>query len=80
MARNRQTTGKNESANDEAKTHVNATEVIVWDMGKRDVFEAVASGGAGDPLLPINVLQTKSDDDYVFDGLICDRSRQQGLP
>ena len=30
------------------KTNVNTTNMCVWDMGKRNVFEAVASGGAGD--------------------------------
>ena len=30
------------------KTNVDATNMYVCDMGKRNVFEAVASGGAGD--------------------------------
>ena len=43
------------------KTNVNTTKMNVWDMGKRNVFEAVASGGAGDQLFTMNSAQHKSD-------------------
>ena len=46
-------------AGDIGETHVNTTKMIVWDMGKRNVFEAVASGGAGDLLFTMNLAQTK---------------------
>ena len=58
------------------KTDVNKTNKCVWDMGKHNVFEAVASGGAGDLLFTINLAQQTMF--VVFDGLKCDRSRQQG--
>ena len=35
---------------DIGKTNVSTTKMFVWDMGKRKVFEAVASGGVGDLL------------------------------
>ena len=34
--------------------NVNATEMCVWDFDKRNAFEAVASGGAGDLLFTMN--------------------------
>ena len=47
-------------AGDMCKTNVNSTNISVWDMGKRNVFEAAASGGAGDLLFMIHLAQTKS--------------------
>ena len=40
--------GVSRCAGDIDKTNVNTTNMYVWDMGKRNVFEAVDSGGAGD--------------------------------
>ena len=65
-------------AGDICKINVHATNMSVWDIGKRHVFEAVASGGAGDLLLTMNVVQHKSEV-LMFGGLICKRSWQQGL-
>ena len=48
-------------AGDICKTHENTTNMSVWDMGKRNVFEAVSSGGAGDLLFTMNLVQTTSD-------------------
>ena len=48
-------------AGDIGKTHVHTTKCIVWDMGERHVFEAVASGGAGDLLLTMSLANTKGD-------------------
>ena len=45
---------------DIGKTNVNTTNTF-WDMGKHNVFEAVASGGAGDLLFTMNLAQQKSD-------------------
>ena len=42
-------------AGDIDKTLVHTTKMYVWDMGKRDIFEAVASGGAGDLLFTMNL-------------------------
>ena len=53
--------GVSQCAGDNCKTIVNATQMIVWDMGKRHVFEAVASGGAGDVLFTMNLAQQQSD-------------------
>ena len=47
-------------AGDIGKTSLNATKACVWDIGKRHVFEAVASGGAGDLLFTMNQVQTKA--------------------
>ena len=33
----------------------------VWGMGKRSVFEAVVSGGAGDLLFTMNLVQQKRE-------------------
>ena len=66
-------------AEDIDKTNVNTTRINVWDMRKRNVFEAVASGGAGDLLFTMNRIQKTKRSFDVFDGLLCDRSRQQGL-
>ena len=35
--------------------------MYVWDIGKRNVFEAVVSGGAGDLLFTMNLVQQKRD-------------------
>ena len=48
-------------AGDIDKTNVNTTKTSFWHMGKRNVFEAVASGGAGDLLLTMNLVRRKSD-------------------
>ena len=66
-------------AGDINKTNVNTTNKCLWDIGKRDVFEAVASGGAGDLPFTMNLAQQQKWCFYVFDGLNCDRSRQRGL-
>ena len=42
-------------AGDMVKTNVNTTKMNVWDTGNREVFEAVASGGAGNLLLTMNL-------------------------
>ena len=39
------------------KPNVNTTNKCVWDMGGRNVFEAVASGGAGVLLFTMNLAQ-----------------------
>ena len=44
---------------DIGKTNVNISKMIVWDIGKSNVFEAVASGGAGGLVLTMNVAQRK---------------------
>ena len=46
-------------AGDIGNTNVNTTKMRVWDMGKRNSFEAVASGGAGDLLLTMNWVYNK---------------------
>ena len=51
--------GVSRCAGDIGKTNVNTTNMIVWEMGKRNVFGAVASGGAGNLLLTMNLVQTK---------------------
>ena len=43
------------------KTDVNTTKMTVWDIGKRNVFEAVDSGGVGDRLFMINLVQTQNE-------------------
>ena len=43
------------------KTNVDTTAKCVWDMGKRTVFQAVDSGGAGDLLFTINLAQQQRD-------------------
>ena len=58
-------------AGDFGKTNVNAMKRSVWDMSKRNVFEAVASGGAGDLLFTMNSAHNKSDLCYASDGRIC---------
>ena len=45
-------------AGDMCKTIVNTREMLVSDMGKRSVFQAVASGGAGELLFTMNLGQT----------------------
>ena len=65
-------------AGDIGKTNTNTMEMSVWDMGKRHVFEAVASGGAGNLLFTMNVVQIKSGL-LIYSIVICGRSRQQGL-
>ena len=44
-----------------SKPNVNTTKKFVWDMGKRNVFEAVASGGAGDLLFTMNLAHNQTD-------------------
>ena len=44
-------------AGDIGKTNANTMKMNVWDMGKRNVFEAVASRGAGDLLFTMNLAQ-----------------------
>ena len=46
-------------AGDIDKTKCKHDEHWFWDIGKRHVFEAVASGGAGDQLFTMNLVQTK---------------------
>ena len=41
------------------KNNVDTTKMYVWDIGKSSVFEAVASGGAGDVLFTMNQAQQK---------------------
>ena len=65
-------------AGDIGKTNVHTTNKCVWDMRRRNVFAAVASGCAGDLLFTMNLAQQQSAF-FMFDGLDCDRSRQQGL-
>ena len=48
-------------AGDISKTHVNTTNTCFWDMGKRNVFEAVALGGAGDRLFTMHLVKAKSE-------------------
>ena len=48
-------------AGDIDKTKLNTTKKCVWDMGKRNVFEAVDSGGAGDLLFTMNLAQQQGD-------------------
>ena len=47
-------------AGDIDKTNVNTMKKCVWDMGKRNVFEAVVSACAGDRLLTMNLAQQQS--------------------
>ena len=53
--------GVSRCAGDIGKTHVNAMHVCTRDIGKRDIFEAVASGGAGDLLFTMTVVQTQCE-------------------
>ena len=53
--------GVSRCAGDIGKTHVNATHICVWGIHKRNVFEAVASGGAGDFLFTMNLYHTESE-------------------
>ena len=48
-------------AGDIDKTNIDTTKTCVWDIGKRNVFEAVASGGAGDLLFTLNLAQQQSN-------------------
>ena len=41
---------------DIGKTNVNTMKMSVWDIGKRNVFEAVVSGGAGDLLFTMSLV------------------------
>ena len=41
------------------KTNENTTSMYDWDMGKRKVFDAVASGGASDLLFTMNLARNK---------------------
>ena len=43
-------------AGDMGNANVDTTKMSVWDMGKRHVFEAVASGGAGDLQLTMDLV------------------------
>ena len=48
-------------AGDIGKTSVNAMEMCVCGIGKRNVFEVVASAGAGDLRFTMNMDENKSD-------------------
>ena len=43
------------------KTNASTTKLSVWDVGKRNVFEAVASGGAGELLFAMDVAHKQSE-------------------
>ena len=60
------------------QTDGDTTQIYVWDMGKQHVFEADASGGAGDLMFTMRFAQQETEV-LMFDGLNCGRSRQQGL-
>ena len=47
-------------AGDIGKPSVNSTKKRVCGIGRRNIFETVASGGAGDLLFAMNLAQTKS--------------------
>ena len=46
---------------DVGKPNVNTTKTRVWGIGKRNVFEVVVSGGAGDLRFAMNPAQTKNE-------------------
>ena len=48
-------------ARDIDKTSASTTKKCVWDIGRRNVFQAAASGGAGDLLFTMNLAQRKSE-------------------
>ena len=48
-------------AGDIGKTSVNSTKMSVRGIGKRSVFEVVASGGAGDLRFAMILVQTKNE-------------------
>ena len=66
-------------AGDIGKTSVNSMKMSVCGIGKRNVFEVVASAGAGDIRFAMNLWLKQKWSFDVFDYQMCDRSRQQGL-
>ena len=52
--------GVSRCAGDISKTNAGTTDMNVWDMYKRNAFEAIASGSAGDLLFSMNLAQQQS--------------------